>query len=99
MATQQLKQAFLVLLAVSSLVAIPARADDAESQVKNGMSLLDEALESNDSQKLEQAAKIFQAQLDKPGFDHCISKERSTRSVFVENSSPSAKRKSWHSNT
>lgn len=69
MATQQLKQAFLVLFAISSLVAIPARADDAESQVKNGMSLLDEALESSDRQKLEQAAKIFQAQLDKPDFD------------------------------
>jgi tetratricopeptide (TPR) repeat protein len=69
MATQQLKRAILVLLATSCLTAIQARADDSESQIQSGKTLLNEALESNDRQKLDTAATIFQAQLDKPGFD------------------------------
>jgi tetratricopeptide (TPR) repeat protein len=72
MTTQQPKRALLVLLAICSLTAAPALADDTETQLQTGKTLLNEALESNDRQKLDQAATIFQAQLDKPGFDQSI---------------------------
>ncbi len=96
MATQQLKRTFLVLLAIFSLITVPAQADDTESQIQNGKTLLNEALDTSDRQKLEQAAKIFQALLDKPGFNQsALAVQVSNTAQFYQNAEQHKQSLDW----
>jgi tetratricopeptide (TPR) repeat protein len=64
-----LRLALAILLFTSLTVVSPAQATDTPTGIETGKTLLKDALESNDREKLDKAAAIFQTEWDRPGSD------------------------------